>query len=230
MTDIPDGRDAWVYVVTDIEVDGPWPGPNSMRSFASVAVTAGGDELGTFEAVLEPLPGAAPNPDTYAWFETQPGAWAAATTDPQPVDLVMRQFVAWLRELPAPRTFAASPIAFDGTWMDYYLRRFTRYGLTQGPYEPDVLFTGPGLCLRSYAAALTGRPVAELSPQTLPAAWFGNVEHTHRAIDDARGYANLLAELFRQAQARQSPPAPPRPHHPARTTDPDRPTVRARPT
>lgn len=53
--------DHWVYVVTDIEVDGPWPGPNSMRSFASVAVTLDGTEHGRFEAVLEELPGAAPN-------------------------------------------------------------------------------------------------------------------------------------------------------------------------
>jgi hypothetical protein len=53
-------QDEWTYVVTDIEVDGPWPGANSMRSFASVAVDAQGAELGVFEAVLEPLPGAAP--------------------------------------------------------------------------------------------------------------------------------------------------------------------------
>lgn len=195
------GCDGWTYVVTDIEVDGPWPGPNSMRSFASVAVTAHGTELGHFEAVLESLPGAAPNPDTYAWFQTVPEAWAAATADPRPVDEVMTSYVTWLRELPEPRTFAASPIAFDGGWIDYYLRRFTRFGLVQGPYEQDVLFHGPGLCLRSYAAAVTGRPVAEVTPSTLPTDWFGNVEHTHRAIDDALGYANLLQELFRRSGA-----------------------------
>jgi hypothetical protein len=193
--------DDWLYVVTDIEVDGPWPGANSMRSFASVAVDASGEEYGTFEAVLEELPGAAPNPDTLAWFQTQPEAWSAATSAPRPLDQVMADFVTWVRDLPEPRMFAASPIAFDGGWIDYYLRRFTRYGLVQGPYEADLLFHGPGLCLRSYAAAVTGRPVAEVSPQTLPAAWFGDIEHTHRAIDDARGYANLLGELFRRSGA-----------------------------
>jgi hypothetical protein len=35
---------------------------------------------------------------------------------------------------------------------------------------------------------------------TLPSAWFGEVEHTHRAIDDTVGYANLLVELFRRAR------------------------------
>ncbi len=197
-----DVRDDWIYVVTDIEVDGPWPGPNSTRSFASVAVTADGQERGTFEAVLEPLPGAAPSPDTYAWFQTQPGAWTAATTGAQPTGQVMAQFVDWVKALRGPCMFAASPLAFDGGWIDYYLRRFTRYGLVQGPYEQDVLFEGrSGLCLRSYAAAVTGRPVAEVSPQTLPAEWFGNIEHTHRAIDDARGYAHLLGVLFRRSRA-----------------------------
>ena len=72
MTDGSAGDDDWTYVVTDIEVDGPWPGPNSMRSFASVAVSGRGDDRGVFEAVLEQLPGAAPNPDTFTWFQTQP--------------------------------------------------------------------------------------------------------------------------------------------------------------
>jgi len=29
----------------------------------------------------------------------------------------------------ADGTFAASPISLDGLWVDYYLRRFTRYGV-----------------------------------------------------------------------------------------------------
>jgi len=195
----------WIYVVTDIEADGPWPGPNSMRSFASVAVTAAGQEIGTFEAVLEPLPGAAPNPDTHAWFQTQPEAWAAATENPKPADQEMARFVDWVRRLPGPCVFTASPIAFDSGWIDYYLRRFTRHGVVQRPYETDVLFEGrSGLCLRSYAAAVTGRPVVEMTPRNLPAEWFGNIEHTHRAIDDARGYAHLLGVLFRLARERNA--------------------------
>ena len=142
--------DPWIYVVTDIEVDGPWPGANSMRSFASVAVKTDGVEIDRFEAVLEPLPGAAPNADTHAWFQTVPEAWIAATNSPAPIPEVIAGYVAWLKSLPEPRMFAASPIAFDGGWVDYYLRRFTTFGLIQGPYERDVLFQGPGLCLRSY--------------------------------------------------------------------------------
>jgi hypothetical protein len=176
-------------------VDGPWPGPNSMRSFASVAISLDGREHGRFEAVMEELPGAAPHPKTLAWFQSIPQMWAAATTDPRPVPRVMADYTDWVKALPGRSMFAASPLGFDGPWIDYYLRRFTRYGLVQGPYEDDVLFQGPGLCIRSYAAAITGRPVAEISPTSLPSEWFGDVPHTHRAIDDARGYANLLLHL-----------------------------------
>ena len=37
-----------VYIVTDIECDGPTPGANSMIAFASVAVGADGRERGVF--------------------------------------------------------------------------------------------------------------------------------------------------------------------------------------
>lgn len=194
MTDTEEGD--WIYVVTDIEVDGPHPGPNSMRSFASVAVSAGGQEHGRFEAVLEPLPGAAPNPDTYAWFQTVPGAWAACTTDPRPIPNSLGDYVAWLQALPQPRAFVACPLGFDGSWIDYYLRRFTPYGLAQGPYETERVFHGAGFCLASYAAALLGTPLGEFNPRHVPHDLFGDVPHTHRAIDDSLGYANLLVNLM----------------------------------
>lgn len=196
--------DEWTYVVTDVELDGPWPGVNSMRSFASVAISLDGTEHGRFEAVLEPLPGTAPDEKTLAWFQTQPGAWAAATSNPEPVADVMSRYVAWIAGLPWPRMFAAFPLALDGLWMDYYLRRFTRYGVRQGHHETDTLFIGGGLCIKSYAAAVTGMPVGTVQPDNLPSEWFGNIEHTHKAIDDTVGYSNLLVELSRQVQANLS--------------------------
>jgi hypothetical protein len=72
------------------------------------------------------------------------------------------------------------------------------YGVRQGHHEDDKVFTGGGLCIKSYAAAVTGLPVGEVQPDTLPIEWFGNVEHTHKAIDDAVGIANLLVELSRR--------------------------------
>jgi DNA polymerase III epsilon subunit-like protein len=192
---------AATYVVTDIEATGFIPGVHSMLSFASVAVTDSGEECGRFEAVLAELPGGAWDPGTRSWFETsEPEALAAATADPRDAEVVMADFVGFVRELPGPRVFAAHPVAFDGSWIDHYLRRFTDHQLLDGLYAADPLFHD-SLCLRSYAAAVTGRFVGDVSPRTLPPEWLGDVPHTHRAIDDALGYAHLLAELLRRSGA-----------------------------
>ena len=37
-----------IYVSTDVEADGPIPGPNSMLSFGSAAYTGGKELIGTF--------------------------------------------------------------------------------------------------------------------------------------------------------------------------------------
>ena len=192
-----------VYIVTDIECDGPTPGLNSMISFASVAVTAAGEEKGVFEAVLAPLPEASPDPRVLAWFQTQPEAWASATRAPQPPHEVMAAYAAWVSSFEVGRVFAAYPLAFDGMWIDHYLRRFTRFGLVEGHYAKGRLFDGSGLCLKSFAAGVTGRPPWDCPPSALPPEWFGGHAHTHRAIDDARGYAHLLSVLLARGGAHE---------------------------
>jgi hypothetical protein len=115
---------------------------------------------------------------------------------------VMAAYVAWVQGLGEQREFVASPLGFDGTYVDTYLRRFTAYGLAQGPNEQDRLFHGAGLCLKSLACGVTGGDPATFSVHDLPQEWFGDVSHTHRAIDDARGYAHLLVEVLRRSRER----------------------------
>lgn len=45
-----------IYISTDIESDGPIPGPNSMLSFASAAFTVDKKLVATFSANLETRP------------------------------------------------------------------------------------------------------------------------------------------------------------------------------
>ncbi|WP_198412348.1 hypothetical protein [Nocardioides mangrovicus] len=40
-----------------------------------------------------------------------------------------------------------------------------------------------------------------MQPDILPSEWFGDVEHTHGAIDEALGFANLLIELSCRGRA-----------------------------
>ena len=65
-----------IYVVCDIESDGPIPGPNSMISFGAVAVDRFGENFGEFEINLHPLKYANSDPVTIKWFnESAPEAF-----------------------------------------------------------------------------------------------------------------------------------------------------------
>lgn len=185
-----------IYVVTDIEVNGPTPGEHSMLAFASVAVDAGGSEVDSFEAVLETLPEAGENPTTIEWFKGFPEAWAAATTNPEAPSAVMARYAEWVRDLPGQAIFAAHPLAFDGAWIDYYLRRFLDVRMLKGPWEGERLFYTAGLCLQAFAAGRTGWDFSACFTGGYPPEWMGHVPHDHTSINDARGYANLLRTLL----------------------------------
>lgn len=185
-----------IYVVTDIEVNGPTPGEHSMLAFASVALDAAGNEIDSFEAVLQTLPEAGEDAITMTWFKGFPEAWAAATTNPEPPAAVMARYAAWLRSLPGRPIFAAHPLAFDGAWIDYYLRRFLGTRLLKGPWAGERLFYTAGLCIQAFAAGRTGWDFAACRTEDYPPEWLGHVPHSHISIDDARGYANLLRTLL----------------------------------
>jgi len=185
------------FVVTDIEADGPSPLGSSMLSFASVACDVKGKVLGEFEAALEPRSDRSANPDTMAWWKTQPEAWVAATTNPERPEIVMPRYADWVESLPGYRVFAAAPIIFDGLWMDHYLETFAGTRVLSGPLKNTrQIFRGGGVCLYTMAGTLRGAEYLKWGMQRVPAEWYGNIVHTHRAIDDARGFANVLAKLF----------------------------------
>jgi hypothetical protein len=131
---------AYIYVVTDCEFDGPVPGEHSMLSFGSVALSETGETLGEFEAVLASLDGAKTDPGTMAFWKKHPEAWQAATENAQPPAHVIDRFTHWIRSFQAEPIFTAHPVALDGPWFDYYLKRFTGRSLFEGPWVADRLF------------------------------------------------------------------------------------------
>src|SRR5258708_3030269 len=78
---------------TDVEVDGPIPGPNSMLIFGSAAYTGGKELIGTFSANLETLPGATADPKTAEWWAQQPEAWAACRQELEMPETAMRRYL-----------------------------------------------------------------------------------------------------------------------------------------
>lgn len=180
-----------VYVVTDIEADGPVPGIHSMLSFASLAYTTSGTFLESFEANLNPLADAIADPDTMEWWSKRPETWAEVTANQSEPSEVMRSFERWLDSLPGEPVLVAHPAPFDYMWMAWYAWKFLgkrKLGWT-------------GLDIKSYAMATLNWNFDRCETTHYDPAWLGLCEHSHRAIDDARGYANLFFELQRRNHA-----------------------------
>ncbi|MDF1794089.1 MAG: exonuclease domain-containing protein [Thalassobaculaceae bacterium] len=185
-----------LYLVTDIETDGPEPSENSMLSLATVACAPGRGIVETYTINLAPQTGHAPHPETAAWWRTQPEAWTAATSDPVAPETAMARWADWVRGLPEPRVFVAHPVSFDGKWVDWYLRRYLGLPLDRGPMAGERLFARSALDLPSLIAGRLGWDPVTLHEKRYPAEWLGAVPHSHRAIDDALGYAHLLLTVL----------------------------------
>jgi hypothetical protein len=178
-----------IYVSTDIEADGCVPGLNSMLSFASAAYLADKTLLGTFSANLETLEGATPDPQTMAWWQTQPRAWELARQNLQTPQQAMQNYVAWLKALPGRPIFVGYPVAFDFMFIYWYLIRF----VGESP------FSFSALDIKTYAMALLKQEYRKSVKANMPAQWFDkDLPHTHCALDDAleQGalFCNMLAE------------------------------------
>ncbi|PCE25990.1 exonuclease [Paraburkholderia acidicola] len=183
-----------IYVSTDVEADGPIPGPHSMLSFASAAYTADKRLVATFSANLELLEGAKPHPVQEAWWKTQPEAWAACRLDLQQPEAALNKYVEWVEALPGKPVFVAMPAGFDFTFMFWYMMRFAG----------RCPFSWSALDIKTLAFAMTGLPYRKCIKPRLPKHWFDDHPHTHVALDDAieQGalFCNMLAEL-RASQA-----------------------------
>ncbi len=179
---------AEVYVSTDVEADGPIPGPNSMLSFGSAAYRADKTLVGTFAANLVALPGAAGDPKTMEWWRGQPAAWSACRTGLQEPAAVMPEYVAWLKSLPGKPVFVGYPAAYDFMFVYWYLIRFAG----------ESPFSHSALDIKSYAMALLGTDYRASVKRNMPSRWFDDLPHTHVALDDAKGqgalFCNMLAD------------------------------------
>lgn len=176
-----------IYVSTDIEADGPIPGPHSMLSFASVALRADKTTIAEFTANLAPLPGSAPHPRTMAWWEGFPEALAHARTNPEPPEQVMPRYVKWLRGLPGRVVFVGQPAAFDFLWIYWYLVRF----------GGDSPFGHSALDAKTYAMALLKKPYRDCVEHALPREWDDGLPRTHVALDDARAQGAMFCNMLR---------------------------------
>lgn len=177
-----------VYVSTDIEADGPIPGPHSMLSFASAAFQPDGVLLDTFRANLETLPGASGHPETMKWWEGQKDAWEACRRDLLPPETAMRAYRDWLVALPGKPVFVAYPVGFDFMFVYWYLLRFAG----------ESPFSHSALDIKTYAMAVLKKEYRASVKRAMPKRWFSNRPHTHVALDDAIEQGELFCRMLKE--------------------------------
>jgi len=178
-----------VYVSTDIESDGPIPGPNSMLSFGSAAFTLEKGCIGTFSANLVQLPEAKPDPITMREFwDKNPEAWAACRLDPKDPAETMCEYVAWVNKLPGRPVFVGYPATFDFLFVYWYIRRF-------GLESP---FSFSALDIKSYVMSMLKTSFRESTKRNMPKRWFSESPHTHVAVDDAIEQGEFFMNILRE--------------------------------
>ncbi len=185
-----------IYVSTDIEADGPIPGPHSMLSIGSAAFLEDKTLVCVFSANLELLPGATGHPETMQWWGSQPEAWAATRQNARDPSIVMADYVAWVAALPGRPVFVGYPASYDFMFVYWYLMRFT--GASP--------FSHSALDIKTLAMAALGRGYRDSTKRNMPKAWFEKLKHNHVAVDDAIGqgvlFCNVLAAVRKQSGTR----------------------------
>ena len=183
-----------IYVSTDIEADGPIPGPHSMLSFGSAAYQADKKLLGTFSANLETLPGAKGDPKIMVWWQTKPDAWKACRQNIEPSETAMRRYVAWLKALPGKPVFLCYPEAYNFMFVYWYLMRF----VGESPFSHSALD------IKTYAMALLQKGYRDSVKKNMPRDWFDPIKHTHVALDDAIEQGALFCNMLTYRHNRTS--------------------------
>lgn len=172
-----------LYVVTDVETAGPVPGLYPMLSLGSVAVWENGQIVGTFtrniRTTRQPI-----DPDTDAWWQKHPDAWAASRCNQVPTRRAFAEYDEWLSSLPSQPIFAAYPVTYDYMWVTSWLYR----SVGRSP------FGHAGLGIKTLARALYGLDYSASAHQAVADAGLGSL--THVALEDALHEAKLMLFLF----------------------------------
>ena len=183
-----------IYVSTDIEVDGPIPGPHSMLSIGSAAFSAEGELLSTFSANLKTLQGASGHPTNMAWWAKQPEAWEASRKEVKSPEVVMQDYTQWLKELGGKAVFVGYPAVFDFMFVYWYLMYF----VGESPFEHSAID------IRSYAMAVLKKPYGESGKAYMPDRWVAGPPLSHVAVDDAIRQGQIFCRMLLENRSRAS--------------------------
>ncbi len=163
-----------------------------MMSFGCAAFTIDKELVGTFSRNLFPLKDAVKDPEVTQFWDRNPVAWQAATTDqvdPEQAMIELDKWVAKIRiETGLKPIYVGFPASFDFMWMNWYLNYFVRS-------EP---FGFSAFDMKSYAAAFLKKDFSRSTKRNFPKRWFDNLPHTHLAMDDALEQGAMAINMIRE--------------------------------
>lgn len=185
-----------MFFSTDVEADGPIPGPHSMLSIGSAAFM-NGKLVDTFSANLELLENATPDPKTMDWWKTQPDAWDAHRIGTEHPQVAMTRFKNWIIKTSdkhnAKPVFVGYPAGFDFTFVYWYLMFFCK----------ESPFSFSALDIKTFAAATLNIPYRNATKRNFPKHWFGKTKHNHVAVDDAVEQGELFMNILKHNQGKK---------------------------
>ena len=177
-----------IYVSTDIEADGPIPGPYSMLSFGSAAFKRDKTLIATFSANLQPLPRAEQDPETMRWWKTQPKAWEECPKNQQDPKIALKEYVIWLKKLPGNPVFVAYPATFDFMFIYWYLIHYTG----------ESPFSFSAIDIKTFAMSLLKIDFSKIRKKVMPKIWFDSARKNHIALDDAIDQGLLFCNMLNE--------------------------------
>jgi hypothetical protein len=178
-----------IFVSVDIEADGRLVGINSLLSLGSVAFFVDEDgykQIATFEANLEEYPNAVQDEKIMEWWKKFPEAWEKIRENTQPPEVVMQNYLKWLKALPGKVVFVGYPATYDFMFVFWYLKRFTGE-------EP---FRWAGLCSKTYFMAVLKEKKWLSFSKNIPDKYKSNQPHDHTSLNDAIEQGQEFAAIY----------------------------------
>lgn len=190
-----------IYISTDVETDGPIPGPHSMISLGAAAFAPlgypdkvrsfrdGWKIIGNFKMNFAPLTSSRPDPNTEAWWQTQPKKiYDAARENPELPGIAIKKYLDWVNSFGGKPVFVGYPAGFDFLFVYWYIRAFR--------FESPFSFSA--VDIKTYAMALMKNGYRKSTKKDMPARWLPDLPHTHLAVDDALEQGHLFMNMLQE--------------------------------
>lgn len=180
-----------LYFSTDVESDGPIPGPHSMLSFASAVFDINGYIGDCVGINLHLLPGACPHPDTQKFWADHPKEYLATRENLHTPETAIKFYVEWVdlvcRTNDAKPVFVAYPAGYDFMFMYWYMIKFAG----RSP------FSFSALDMKTYSMGILKKGYRECTKRNFPKQWFTENKHTHIALEDAKEQGEIFINMLK---------------------------------